>query len=102
MTRALPNLSDTAYWERVQQRAAELESDGCSGVPNFYLLACLEHDIHYRTHRTLYDEPITRAEADARFRQVIQMLSVLGQLSPMSWWRWAAVRLFGGTSWQSS
>ncbi|HYE89541.1 MAG TPA: hypothetical protein VEA38_00920 [Terriglobales bacterium] len=87
------------YWARVRQRAAELGSDGCSVVADFYLDACLEHDIHYRTHRRLDGTPITKAEADALFRQRIQERSCLGRFSPMSWWRWAAVALFGGSAW---
>lgn len=87
------------YWVRVRERAAELLSDGCSGVPDFYLDACLDHDIAYRTGKTIHGEAITRAQADARFRRVIQSRSPFGVLSPMSWWRWAGVRLFGGKAW---
>lgn len=88
------------HWERVRSIAAALGSDGCSGVPDFHLDACLEHDIHYRTGKTIYGTPLTRAQADARFRRCIQQRSIFGRFSPMAWWRWAGVRLFGGASWQ--
>jgi hypothetical protein len=91
-----------AYRELVRRRARELDSDGCSGVPDFYRDACLEHDIHYRTGRTLSGVPLTRAKADAIFRKRIQQMSVLGVLSPVALWRWAGVRLFGGSSWQGA
>lgn len=89
------------YWDCVRQVAAELGSDGCTGVPDFFLDACLEHDVHYRLHKTVSGQPITRQEADTRFREGIQHASYLGVCSPMAWWRWAGVRLFGGSSWVS-
>lgn len=87
------------YWQRVRDRAAELHADGCTGVPDFYLDACLEHDVHYRTGRRLDGTPITRAGADAQFRWAIQSRSPFGFLSPMSWWRWLGVRIAGASSW---
>ena len=91
------------YRQLVRQKAKELGSDGCSGVPDFHLDGCFEHDIAYRTGCDVYGNPITRAEADRRFRIYIQKHSPLAKLklgffSPMSWWRWAGVRLFGGSS----
>lgn len=88
------------YWQRVRLIAKGLGSDGCTGVGEFYRDCCLEHDIHYRTGCRIDGTPISRAEADARFRECIQARSPWGKLSPMSWWRWAAVRLFGGKSWR--
>lgn len=93
----LPN--DDYYWARVRLRAAELDSNCCSGVPDFYPDACKEHDIHYRTHQTIDGYAITRAEADAWFRRRIQQRSHFGRLSPMSWWRYFGVRLFGRRAW---
>jgi hypothetical protein len=89
----------SSYWQEVRTRAAELKADGCSGVPDFYLEACLEHDIHYRTHAWLDGSPVFKSEADARFRAVIQSRSWFGILSPMSWWRWAGVYLLGRKAW---
>lgn len=81
------------YWERVRFVAKELHSDGCSGVPDFYVDACFEHDIHWRTGCTLDGETITTAQANTRFRRVIQSRSKMGILSPLSWWRWAGVSI---------
>lgn len=90
----LPSVSEhPAYWALLARWAAVF-SDGCTGVKDYYIRACHEHDYHCLEGRTLFYDPITRREADARFRHVIQMLSPLGRLSPMSWWRWAGVRLF--------
>lgn len=91
---------DDVYWDRVRARARELGSDGCTAVPDFYLDSCLEHDIHYRTHAWLDGSPITRSQADQRFREVIQSRSWFGVASPMSWWRWAGLRLGGDAAWE--
>jgi hypothetical protein len=72
-----------------------LSSDGCTGVTEAYQPCCHEHDIAYATGRTVEGAPVTRAEADAMFRRCIQARSPLGRLSPMAWWRWAGVRVFG-------
>lgn len=91
---------DDPYWQRIRDWAADLDSDGCTGVPDFHLDACLEHDCHYRTHHWLDGTPIFKSEADARLRQVIQSRSFLGILSPMAWWRWGAVALMGKWAWE--
>lgn len=88
------------YWQRVREKAAELQSDGCSGVPDFHIECCWAHDIAYRTGMTVDGETLTRAEADARFRRCIQSRSAFGLFSPMSWWRWLGVRFGGASSWQ--
>lgn len=90
------------HWERVRQRAAELNSDGCTWVADFFLDCCLEHDIAYRTGCDVDGNPTTRAETDARFRRCIQSRSKLGRFSPMSWWRWAGVRVLGRKLWHNS
>ena len=99
--KSVPPVEDT-YWLQIRVRASKLKSDGCSGVPDFYLDGCLEHDIHYRTHKWLDDEPIFKSEADERFRRVIQARSPFGRISPMSWWRWFAVKTFGRKAWEHS
>lgn len=86
---------DDEYWVTVRSRARELESDGCTGVPDFYLEACLEHDIHWRTGHTLRGGRLTTRQANLRFRLVMQDRSPLGFLSPMSWWRWVVVSIVG-------
>lgn len=92
---------DEDYWATMIGIAETRKFDGCTGVPDFYLLACIEHDFHYRGHKTFYGDPITQSDADKRFRLVVQSLSVFGVLSPMSWWRWAALRLIGSFAWNS-
>jgi hypothetical protein len=88
------------YWDAVRVRAKELKSDGCTKAPDFYLDACYEHDIHYRTHAWLDGVPITRAQADALLRKRIRDCSPLGVVSPMALIWWGAVRTFGSTAWQ--
>lgn len=83
------------YWQRVRARAAALGSDGCTKVPDLYVDCCYEHDVHVRTGLTLHGQAMTKADADARFRQCLQQHSPLGVLSPLSWWRWAGVRVYG-------
>lgn len=97
----LPGPQDAAYWEKVEARAKELGTDGCSGPTlQLYVRACWEHDIHYRTGCTLYGRRITRAEADTIFRERHLEASPLGGLSPMAWWRWLALRAFGSRAWR--
>lgn len=88
------------YWSRVKAHADRLQSDGCSGVPDYLWWTCLEHDIHYRTHQMLSGDVIDRETADYIFRVRIQQGSGFGRFSPVSWWRWAAVRLFGEKAWR--
>jgi hypothetical protein len=87
----------------VRWAAGRLKADGCSKALEVYREACLEHDLTYRTGFDprmlfLYHVPvaISRREADARFREEMQRRSFAGKLSPMSWWRWLGVRVFGG------
>lgn len=89
--------TNSVYWDHVYAKGAELKTDGCSFVSQAFHQCCVEHDVHYRTHKRLDGSAITRAEADKRFRECMQMRSRFGVLSPMAWWRWAGVRLFGRT-----
>ena len=100
MKNPLPDKHNRFYWAAVQAEASSLNADGCSHVTEAYRSCCLEHDIHYRTHKTIYGDDISRTEADARFRQCMQDRSRFGKSSPMSWWRWAGVRLFGRKAWR--
>ena len=83
-----------------------VKSDGCTGVPDFFVEACREHDFYYRTHHDFEGKLITRSEADKRFRLRIQSLSKV-RSTPIriagffiSWWRWLGVRLFAGAAWR--
>lgn len=95
---SLPNKDDTEYWDRVAAWGKK-NSDGCTGVPDFYVEACWEHDYHYRYAMTLLGDPITFEESNARFRESIQMRSRLRWFSPMSWVRFLGVRAFGRPLW---
>lgn len=81
------------YWCRVKRRARELDSDGCTLVSDIFILACWEHDIHWRLGATLYGTPISMSQANRRFRLVIQRFSRFGRFSPVSWIRWAGVSI---------
>jgi hypothetical protein len=95
------------YWDWVVQEARKVRTDGCSHVADVHVECCYEHDLAYRTGRCPRSAfnvgwanaiGITKESADARFRSCIQRRSILGKWSPMSWWRWAGVSVFGEMS----
>lgn len=90
------------YWQRVGEKARELVSDGCTMGTSLFRPCCLEHDIHYRTGRTLGGRRLTRRGADERFLRCMQRRSKLGWWSPVAWIRYGAVRAFGGRAWQGA
>ena len=65
------------------------KTDFCTGVSEWYADCCAQHDKEYA------NPDIKRREADGNFRRCIQKKSPFGIFSPMSWWRWAGVRVFG-------
>lgn len=75
-------------WDLVR---AYTKSDGCTGVIDLYIEACIEHDFLFRTHHDFSGKVISFYEANKRFRIRIQRLSKLGMCDPVSWWRWLAV-----------
>lgn len=81
------------YWDRVEQTAKDLNSDGCTDVMDFYVDSCYEHDIHWRTGETIDGLKISKSQANTRFRKVIQSRSKLGKFSPLSWIRYSAVSI---------
>lgn len=93
--------TDPAKFTKEDYAAIEeyIQSDGCTLVPDFYREVCIEHDFYYETHRDFSGRYISRAEADRRLRERKQQFSKLGKASPMSWWRWAGVRLAGWIFW---
>jgi len=58
-----------AYWGPLRARAKALGSDGCTGVPDWYLDCCLEHDVHCRTGMTMQGQAISSDEAAVVFRE---------------------------------
>ena len=89
-------MDEQTYWQRIRDWAARAGADGCTMATGAFVNCCLEHDFHYAHGHTLDGQPITRAEADERFRACMQRHSWLGWWSPMAWIRWSAVRLAGG------
>lgn len=76
-----------------------IATDGCSGVPDFYLNCCIIHDWWYRTHRNLDGTPITKKEADEGLKQCIRAHSILGGHSLIARvWYWG-VRKFARKAW---
>ena len=90
------------YIALVESKCAALGCDGCTGVPDFFLMGCLEHDIAYRTGRDPFGKPITKREADERLKWYIQNHSVFGRLSPLAMWRWWFVRTFVSKAWRGN
>ena len=106
------------YWVRIE--ALLVDSDGCTGVPQFRQDCCFEHDLGYHYAKDPRDAyrlwallpedakhqrwtraaPITRKETDKRFRQCNQSKSRFGRWSPFAAWRWAGVRILGRGSWR--
>lgn len=83
------------YWDIVRRMAKELKSDGCSMVADIWVDCCYEHDIHWRTGKTIDGEDISIGEANKRFRECMQAKSKLGKASPVALWRWAGVTIRG-------
>ena len=98
---------DPKYGQRLRQEAKDILSDGCSGVPDFYWLVCVEHDWAYAHHLDFYTKnPITEEEADLMLKWGIQWHSWFGRWSPMAWWRYTGLSKekglgFGSTAWKT-
>jgi hypothetical protein len=81
---------DYPVYVRVEARL--INSDGCSFVPDFYLIVCQEHDIHYAWHEDFYTgDDISKEDADRYLKWGIQFHSFFGRWSPMAWWRYRAL-----------
>lgn len=107
----------TLYWEWIKSEAALIGTDGCSAVLGFHVECCLEHDASYahaKDPRSAYRfarlgsvdaweraDPITRAEADRRFRQCHQNRSRFGRWSVMAFYRWLGVKWGGQKAWDA-
>ena len=88
-------------WPDIRRQAHALGTDGCSGptLPLF-VDCCYQHDIAYRTHSDEFGDPITRGEADARFRACIQSRDILGELSLIAHARYLVLRAVGWWHWR--
>lgn len=94
-----------SYWQRVKEYARALNGDGCTSAPDLtYRRCCDEHDIHYRTGKTLDGRPITRAQADARLFKCMKrtgVTPVVGRLIVPAIF-WLGVRLGGRGAWKGT
>ena len=79
-----------------------IDSDVCTGVPDFYKEECIKHDFYYRTHHNFKGELISKNQADLMFMRGIQNKSKFGKFSPMALWRYLGVKLFGGKAWEGN
>lgn len=91
-----------SYFERIRDEADRLGADGCTFGSAAFRDCCREHDCHYRCGVTLDGEPITRDEADLRFRACMQNRSVLGWWSPMAHFRYWILKHFGQKAWDDN
>ena len=101
---------DKPYWNDVHTFAEALDSDGCSGVPDTFAWACLEHDCFYRRHKHIGGEDISKSQADYVLRRRVQQTQMSLLKWPISWIRWFGVAIlfrrasqrawdsFGGTT----
>lgn len=85
-----------SYHDELKALAESIGSDGCTKGTDIHLECCWEHDASYVLGVTPRGVPITKAQADRRFRDCNQAHSPLRWLSPLAWLRWTAVHLFGG------
>lgn len=86
--------SDTEYWNKVEQRAKELHTDGCTRVTDTFIECCWEHDVAYRDGKTVEGIIVPNTKvADLAFRKCMQNRSRVGVLSPVSWIRWIGLRI---------
>lgn len=102
---AFTSLLSTRDWRKLTdadfaQIDTYINSDGCTGVPDFYRRGCVIHDFYYRTHRNLDGTPITKRQADRVLRLYIQSKSLFGIFSPMAWWRYWGVRKLAVRAWR--
>jgi hypothetical protein len=88
-----PSPAGDEYWRHVRFIAAKMGSDGCTCVTETFVEACYEHDIHWRTGRTINGDTITTAQANRRFKRVMQSRSRFGRFSPMAHWRYLGVTI---------
>lgn len=72
-----------------------INSDGCTGVKDYFRDCCVVHDLGYRYRIDPWGRFIERSQVDAGLRTCIQSKSKFGRFSPISWIRWAGVRIFG-------
>lgn len=88
-----------SYRDQLEAWAKDAGSDGCTVVPEFFRVCCLEHDHAYVHGETIRGLRVSKRDADLRFRECIQANSSFRWLSPLSWWRWLGVYWLGRGVW---
>lgn len=97
---------DETLREKAKLIWKSIRGDGCSSVPDFnsrYRGCCNRHDRDYRTHVDSEGWPLTKAQADARFRHCLQRRgkTFFGR-NVLSWIYWAGVALAGQKHWDKN
>lgn len=92
-----PDRFTSQHWHLVW---AYIKSDFCTSVADVMKWACVEHDFYFRTHHDFEGKAISFMDANKRFRIRMQRLSRFGVISPLAWWRWAAVCVFARSAWE--
>lgn len=74
-------------------------SDGCSGVSDWHVKACWEHDFYFRTHHDFEGKVISFSEANLRFLRRLFKLSWLSIFNLRAYIRWLGVTVLGKNAW---
>lgn len=91
---------DDEYWSAVERRALELNTDGCSGLLQWFRRFCWEHDIHYRTHKTLDGKKIGKWRSDWKF--LWRHLRDSPEAAGIGSLRWIGLTFGGWVAWYKS
>jgi hypothetical protein len=71
------------------RRIAEfIKSDGCTGVPDWFLNGCIQHDWGFRTHRDFEGNWVTEHEVNGWLKEYVQKRSWLGRWSLVAFVRY--------------
>lgn len=94
-------------WRKFTQtdfdRIAEFtNSDGCTGVIDFYRNGCILHDFGYRTHLDFKGNKTAKEATDIMLRDYIRSKSWFGKYSPLAWWRWQGVKYLAERAWRTN
>lgn len=90
------------YWVNVKRLAREIQSDGCTWASEWLKLACVEHDVHYHFHHTVWGDPITRAWSDGAFLHRMAQRNSWRYWHPWIYVRYGFVRSLGWLWWETN
>jgi len=94
-----PPIADARYWRHVTDNARAIHTDGCTLVKDFYVLACWEHDLHYRTGRNWLGEDVGYWWSNRRLGTAIRYFSILHGWSLLAVTRFLGTTLGGWIAW---